>query len=82
VVTDPSIVWFAILVAVTLQTSFLTPPVGFALFYLKGVCPPGVTLGHIYKGVIPFVLLQITGLMIVFLIPELATWLPAKAYGN
>ncbi|MFT5897179.1 MAG: TRAP-type mannitol/chloroaromatic compound transport system permease large subunit, partial [bacterium] len=44
--------------------------------------PPGVTLGHIYKGVIPFVLLQITGLMIVFLIPELATWLPAKAYGN
>lgn len=82
IVTDPSIVWFAILVAVTLQTSFLTPPVGFALFYLKGVCPPGVTLGHIYKGVIPFVLLQLLGLAIVFLIPELATWLPAKAYGN
>jgi len=82
VVTDPSVVWFAILVAVTLQTSFLTPPVGFALFYLKGVCPPGVTLGHIYKGVIPFVLLQLTGLAIVFFIPELATWLPAKAYGN
>jgi len=82
VVSDPSIVWFAILVAVTLQTSFLTPPVGFALFYLKGVCPPGVTLGHIYKGVIPFVLLQLTGLAVVFLIPELATWLPAKAYGN
>ena len=49
VVGEPSVVWFAILVAVTLQTSFLTPPVGFALFYLKGVCPPGVTLGHIYS---------------------------------
>lgn len=82
VVTDPSVVWFAILVAVTLQTSFLTPPVGFALFYLKGVCPPGVTLGHIYKGVIPFVILQLIGLAIVFFLPELTTWLPAKAYGN
>ena len=82
IVDDPSVVWFAILVAVTLQTSFLTPPVGFALFYLKGVCPPEISLGHIYKGVIPFVLLQITGLCIVFFYPELATWLPAKAYGN
>lgn len=82
VVDDPSVVWFAILVAVTLQTSFLTPPVGFALFYLKGVCPPGVTLAHIYRGVIPFVLLQITGLAIVFKFPWLVTWLPAVAYGN
>jgi len=82
IVDDPSVVWFAILVAVTLQTSFLTPPVGFALFYLKGVCPPGVTLLHIYKGVIPFVLLQIIGLLIVFFYPELTTWLPAVAYGN
>ncbi len=82
VVDDPSVVWFAILVAVTLQTSFLTPPVGFALFYLKGVCPPGVTLLHIYKGVIPFVLLQILGLMIVFFFPEMTTWLPAIAYGK
>ncbi|MGB1235943.1 MAG: TRAP transporter large permease, partial [Planktomarina sp.] len=65
VVGDPSVVWFAILVAVTLQTSFLTPPVGFALFYLKGVCPPEVTLGHIYRGVIPFVLLQLAGLALV-----------------
>jgi tripartite ATP-independent transporter DctM subunit len=80
-VNDPSVVWFAILVAVTLQTSFLTPPVGFALFYLKGVCPPGVTLGHIYRGVIPFVLLQLTGLAIVFRYPELVTWLPHYAYG-
>ena len=81
VVNDPSVVWFAILVAVTLQTSFLTPPVGFALFYLKGVCPPGVTLAHIYKGVIPFVILQLIGLAIVFEFPELVTWLPAYAYG-
>lgn len=82
VVGDPSVVWFAILVAVTLQTSFLTPPVGFALFYLKGVCPPDVTLGHIYRGVIPFVFLQIVGLGIVFSFPALTTWLPALAYGN
>lgn len=82
IVDEPSVVWFAILVAVTLQTSFLTPPVGFALFYLKGVCPPGVTIGHIYKGVIPFVILQLIGLAIVFYFPELTTWLPAKAYAN
>ncbi len=82
VVTDPSVVWFAILVAVTLQTSFLTPPVGFALFYLKGVCPPGVTLGHIYRGVVPFVILQLIGLGIVFVFPTLTTWLPAIAYAN
>jgi tripartite ATP-independent transporter DctM subunit len=81
-VQNPSVVWFAILVAVTLQTSFLTPPVGFALFYLKGVAPPGVTLGHIYRGVIPFVLLQLTGLAIVFYYPALTTWLPSVAYGN
>lgn len=82
VVGEPSVVWFAILVAVTLQTSFLTPPVGFALFYLKGVCPPGVNIGHIYLGVIPFVILQLVGLAIVFYFPELTTWLPAKAYAN
>lgn len=82
IVDSPSIVWFAILVAVTLQTSFLTPPVGFALFYLKGVCPPEVSLAHIYKGIIPFVVLQLVGLAIVFFYPELVTWLPAKAYGN
>jgi len=82
VVDEPSVVWFAILVAVTLQTSFLTPPVGFALFYLKGVCPPDINLGHIYKGIIPFVLLQITGLLIVFFMPELVTWLPAVAYAK
>ncbi len=81
-VRDPSVVWFAILVAVTLQTSFLTPPVGFALFYLKGVCPPGVSLGHIYRGIIPFVILQLIGLLIVFNFPALTTWLPSVAYGD
>jgi len=70
------------LVAVTLQTSFLTPPVGFALFYLKGICPPDITIGHIYRGIIPFVLLQLLGLVIVFAFPALTTWLPAMAYGN
>ncbi|MHA3980457.1 TRAP transporter large permease [Halovulum sp. GXIMD14794] len=82
VVRNPSIVWFAILVAVTLQTSFLTPPVGFALFYLKGVCPPQVSLSHIYRGIIPFVILQLIGLAIVFKVPWLVTWLPSVAYGN
>jgi tripartite ATP-independent transporter DctM subunit len=76
------LVWFTVLFAVCLQTSFLTPPVGFALFYLKGVCPPEVKLLDIYKGVIPFVILQLVGLAIIFLWPALATWLPAQAYGT
>ncbi|WP_322097124.1 TRAP transporter large permease subunit [Pelagibius sp. Alg239-R121] len=79
-IDEPALVWFVILVAVTLQTSFLTPPVGFALFYLKGVCPPEVKLTDIYKGVVPFVLLQLTGLALVFGFPELATWLPSVAF--
>ncbi len=79
-IDEPALVWFVILVAVTLQTSFLTPPVGFALFYLKGVCPPEIKLGDIYRGIIPFVLLQLTGLAFVFLWPALATWLPSVAY--
>ena len=80
VLDEPALIWFVILVAVTLQTSFLTPPVGFALFYLKGVCPPEIKLTHIYKGIIPFVILQLTGLAMVFLWPKLATWLPSVAY--
>ena len=80
IVDNPNLVWFALLVAVTLQTSFLTPPVGFALFYLKGVCPPGVTLIDIYRGVIPFIILQLVALALVFLFPELVTWLPSKVY--
>jgi tripartite ATP-independent transporter DctM subunit len=82
VVDNPNLVWFALLVAVTLQTSFLTPPVGFAIFYLKGVCPAGVKLVDIYKGVVPFIVLQLIGLGLVFAFPQLVTWLPAIAYGN
>ncbi len=73
---DP--VWFAILFALNLQTSFLTPPFGFALFYLKGVSPPGVKTEEIYKGVVPFVLLQLLALVLVALFPQLATYLPGK----
>lgn len=80
IIDEPALVWFVILVAVTLQTSFLTPPVGFALFYLKGVCPPEIKLTDIYKGIIPFVILQLTGLFFVFFWPQLATWLPSVAY--
>ena len=76
---DP--VWFCILLAVNLQTSFLTPPFGFSLFYLKAVTPPEVTTGHIYRGIIPFVLFQMIGLAIVVLFPQLATWLPKLVYG-
>lgn len=68
--------WFAILMAVNLQTSFLTPPFGFALFYMKGVAPPEVTIQHIYKGIVPFVMLQLVGLGLVMAFPELALWLP------
>jgi TRAP-type mannitol/chloroaromatic compound transport system permease large subunit len=76
---DP--VWFCILLAVNLQTSFLTPPFGFSLFYLKAVTPPEVTTGDIYRGIIPFVLFQLIGLAIIVFFPELATWLPAVVFG-
>lgn len=69
-------VWLAILVAMNLQTSFLTPPFGWALFFLKGVAPPGITTGDIYKGVIPFIVLQMGALALLFTYPEIATWLP------
>ncbi len=71
---DP--VWLAILVAINLQTSFLTPPFGWALFFLKGVAPPDVTTLDIYKGVIPFILIQVVMLAILFAVPELSLWLP------
>ena len=71
---DP--LWLAVLIAVNLQTSFLTPPFGFALFYLKGVTPPEIKTTDIYKGIIPFVIIQIIGLGIICLFPEAVTWLP------
>ena len=70
------IYWFAILVAVNLQTSFLTPPFGFALFYMKGVAPKEVKMQDIYKGIIPFVMLQLIGLGLVVLFPQITLWLP------
>jgi tripartite ATP-independent transporter DctM subunit len=68
--------WIAILVAMNLQTSFLTPPFGWALFFLKGVAPPTVSTADIYRGVLPFIALQLVALALVFLLPGLATWLP------
>ena len=70
--------WFAILIAVNLQTSFLTPPFGFALFYLKGVAPAHIRIGEIYRGIVPFVILQLVGLGLVIGFPEIALWLPAQ----
>ncbi len=74
------LLWFTMLIAVCLQTSFLTPPVGFALFYLKGVAPPEIEVGHLYRGIIPFVILQLRGLAAVCAWPELVAWLPEVAY--
>ncbi|MCZ6748338.1 MAG: TRAP transporter large permease subunit [SAR324 cluster bacterium] len=75
---DP--LWFSILIAVNLQTSFLTPPFGYALFYLKSVAPEGVTTGHIYRGIVPFVIIQIVGLTVVAIYPGLVTWLPGIVF--
>ena len=76
---DP--IWFCILIAVNLQTSFMTPPFGFSLFYLKAVTPPEITTGNIYRGIIPFVAFQLVGLLIVVFFPKLATWLPSVVFG-
>jgi TRAP-type mannitol/chloroaromatic compound transport system permease large subunit len=75
---DP--IWLGVMVGVNLQTSFLSPPFGFALFYLRGVAPPSVTTGEIYKGAIPFVILQIIAIALLFIFPELVTWLPKALY--
>ena len=75
---DP--IWFTVLFAVCLQTSFLTPPVGFAIFYLKGAAPPDLQATTIYKGVSPFIVLQLIGLALIFYFASLVTWLPAQAY--
>ena len=77
---DINPLWFAIMIAVNLQTSFLTPPFGFALFYLRGVAPKSVLTTDIYKGAAPFVLIQILMLGILSIFPELATWLPSIVY--
>ncbi|ODT66161.1 MAG: C4-dicarboxylate ABC transporter [Pelagibacterium sp. SCN 63-23] len=75
---DP--IWLGVAVGVNLQTSFLTPPFGFSLFYLRGVAPASVTTGMIYRGVVPFVILQMIGLGLLFVFPDLITWLPRLIY--
>ena len=75
------LVWFTVMFAVCLQTSFITPPVGFALFYMKGVAPKGIDITMVYKGVIPFIILQSIGVAAIFFLPQLVTWLPEVAYG-
>jgi TRAP-type mannitol/chloroaromatic compound transport system permease large subunit len=76
VASNEVVYWFAILMAINLQTSFLTPPFGFALFYMKAVAPRGVKIEHIYLGIIPFVILQLIGLALVIVFPDIALWLP------
>lgn len=76
---DP--VWLGVMLALNLQTSFLTPPFGFALFYLRGVAPDSITTMQIYRGVIPFILIQLTALALLAYWPSLATWLPELVYG-
>ncbi len=75
---DP--IWLAVLIAINLQTSFLTPPFGFSLFYLRGAAPPEVTTLALYKGVIPFILLNSLGIVVIYLVPPLATWLPRTLF--
>lgn len=76
---DP--VWLGVMMAINLQTSFLTPPFGFALFYLRGVAPPEVKTTDIYRGAIPFVIIQLLALVILSMFPEIATWLPEVVFG-
>jgi TRAP-type mannitol/chloroaromatic compound transport system permease large subunit len=80
--TEQQLLWFAMLVAVNLQTSFLTPPFGYSLFYIKGVAPPEITIRMIYRGIIPFVGLQLTGLALLILWPQLVLWVPDTVFGN
>ena len=80
VAQNVDLVWLAMLICVNLQTSFLTPPFGWALFFLRGVAPPEITTRHIYVGVIPFIAMQVLGIVLVFFFPDIAPWLP-KAIG-
>ena len=77
---DP--IWLAVIIAINLQTSFLTPPFGFALFYLRGVIPKSIKTIEMYKGVIPFIVIQIIAIAIVWLYPDIATWLPQYIFAS
>ncbi|MEM6890992.1 MAG: TRAP transporter large permease subunit, partial [Pseudomonadota bacterium] len=79
---EQQLLWFAMLVAVNLQTSFLTPPFGYSLFYIKGVAPPEITIRTIYRGIIPFVGLQLAGLALLIVWPSLVLWAPSAVFGN
>ena len=81
VVDQPAVVWFTVAVAVTLQTSYLTPPVGPAIFFLQGVAPPEIKLIDIYKGVVPFIILQVIAIAFVLFFPQLVIWFPVYVYG-
>ena len=76
---DP--VWLGVMIAINLQTSFLTPPFGFALFYLRGVAPASIKTADIYKGVVPFIIMQLLLMVLLYHIPQIATWLPKEIYG-
>jgi TRAP-type mannitol/chloroaromatic compound transport system permease large subunit len=74
--------WFAMMVCINLQTSFLTPPFGYSLFYFKGVAPPEYTMGDVYKGIIPFVIIQVIALAMLILFPQIITYLPDLFFGR
>lgn len=76
---DP--VWLGVMIAMNLQTSYMHPPLGPTLFYLRGVAPPEITTAHIYIGIIPFVAIQLAALALLWFLPGLATWLPRVLYG-
>lgn len=78
---EATLLWFAVLFAVNLQTSFLTPPFGYALFYVRGIAPPGITIGTIYRGVVPFVAVQLVALVATLVFPALVLWLPDRLVG-
>jgi TRAP-type mannitol/chloroaromatic compound transport system permease large subunit len=73
--------WFGIVYMVNMQMSFLSPPFGYALFYLKSVAPPEITMGTIFRASVPFLILQAVGLALIIIFPELILWLPRQVYG-
>ncbi len=73
---DP--LWFGILFVIDMEIGYMTPPFGFNLFYLKGIVPPSITMGDIYRSVIPYTLVELTGMIIVMIFPQIAIWLPNK----
>jgi TRAP-type mannitol/chloroaromatic compound transport system permease large subunit len=81
VVPKETALWFGVIYMVNMQMSFLSPPFGYALFYLKSVAPPEVSMATIFKGAVPFLILQAIGLTIVIIFPELILWLPRQIYG-